>query len=425
MDEGTRLLRREAERPTPPAHPLPGIMERLARRQRRRRLGSAGVALVVATAGLLVAYSAFRSPDPLSVQAEGVARVTAAIDVEGQPGGIAAGYGRIWVVGRQMTWPDGTTWPDDAASQEDEVVEVEGDPVEDALLQAIDPASNQVVLRVSLREQLGRGVSPGMLVVGAGAVWVSDGHGGWIHKVDPATGDVVGSFEALDRPISVLRVAAGHLWYVAEGDPRVDRDPRWEALLVKVDPDTLETVATSPIGRCCAADLVEAGGALWLGHQVITDSRFHLEVLRIDPLTGETLEVISLDSGHWTPGDSLLGYMAASPRSVWVPRPSTRYVDRIDTTTGDVTARIPTGSFLLPDGAAWQGDFLWLGSLAGDRLARIDPGTNAVLVDRLDLPPIAHARAAADGALWVGESEEGRILRIELVHGPLPGPSPS
>ncbi|MGH2652884.1 MAG: hypothetical protein ACRDHV_00850 [Actinomycetota bacterium] len=424
MDEGTRLLREEAHRVAPPTDPFPGIMERLSRKRRRRRVAAAATAMAVAAGGLLVAYVAFedRQPRPAS-EPGGTGRVTAAIDVDGLPRDVAAGEGRIWVVGHQVVLADGTVWPDDVEGATGDVqpAVLEGRGSEDAVLQAIDPSSNEVVLRVSLKDQLGRDVSPGLLAVGEGAVWVSESRGGWIHRIDPVTGEVTRSLRAPRSPISVLQTGGGYLWYVAEGDPRVDREPRWEAELVKVDPVTLDSVATTPIGPCCAGDLVEEGGSLWLGHQVVRDSDYSLEVLRIDPGSARVVDRVALDRGQWTPGDTLLGYMAASPGSVWVPRPEAGIVDRIDSATGAVADHVEIGAFALPDGAAWYAGSVWVGSLGGTGLARIDPGTGRVTVEDVGVSELSHLRAATAEALWLVRSDRGEVLRVELG-GPVPSP---
>lgn len=413
MDEGTKLLRREAERVTAPIDPLPRIKQRLGRRRRQRRTMATVTALVVAGAGFLVVYAAFgdRQPRPVS-EPGGVARVTARIDLEGQPRDVAAGEGLVWVISNLLVHPDGE--PVQVPPGTD-VVELE-EAFHDAILQAVDPASNEVILRSSLREQLGRSVSPWFITVGEGSVWVSESGGRWIHKIDPATGEVVGSFEPIRDP-SVLQAAAGALWYVAEGDPRVDREPAWEGLLVKVDPQTLETVATVPIGDCCAADLVEAGGSLWLGHQVVRDHQFTLEVLRIDPGVTRVMDRVLLDRGAWTPGDTLLGYMAASPGSVWVPRPESGFVDRIDAATGDLADRLAIDAFPLPDGAAWHGGYVWVGSLRqGGALVRIDPVTNEARAESLDVPTFGgERRAGTERALWI--ADDTSLLRIEAAVG--------
>lgn len=139
------------------------------------------------------------------------------------------------------------------------------------------------------------------------------------------------------------------------------------------------------------------------------------------------LHRVPLDRGTWSPGDTLLGYMAASPGSVWVPRPEAGFVDRIDAASGGVSSltRIPIDAFPLPDGAAWYRGSVWVGSLQVGKLARIDPDTHEVTVASLDVPTIGHNCAWSEEALWILDSSSGRVLRVEAMAGPTAGPSPT
>lgn len=409
MTDAKEALRMAAQGVTAREDPVPGIMHRLARKRRRRRATSMVTALLVAGVGLVAAYTAFdgRRLEPASEPGD-LARVTATIDVEGIPRDVAAGDGLVWVVSGLTAESDGKPVE---ASPGAEVVEVEGPPFHDAVLQAIDPTSDEVILRVSLRQELGRNVWPSIIAVGAGTVWVAESPGFWIHKVDPHTGRVIRSLEAAGRP-SVLRVADGALWYVVDGDPRVDREPKWDGVLVKVNLQTLETEATIPIGSCCAGDLAEVGGYLWVGHQAVTDSEATLEVLQIDPKTAAVVDRVPLAQGEWNPGDTLLGDMAASPGAVWVTRPEAGFIDRIDATSARVSTRIPVNAFPLPDGASWYGGYVWVGSLEVGKLARIDPDSHQVTVEDLSLPTI-HRRSTTDEALWIADTASGTVVRVE------------
>jgi streptogramin lyase len=86
-------------------------------------------------------------------------RVTARIEVPGNPAGIAAGDGAIWVASPDLS-PDG-----------------------DGMLARIDPRSNRVVERV----QVGAYVEA--IAVGAGGVWLIDQHRPGLDRIDPATGE--------------------------------------------------------------------------------------------------------------------------------------------------------------------------------------------------------------------------------------------
>ena len=104
-----------------------------------------------------------------------------------------------------------------------------------------------------------------------------------------------------------------------------------------------------------------------------------------------------------------VGIVGATPAAVWAPDQSA-HVARIDTATGRVTARIPTG--LRPFSILATAGGVWVANLYSSTVARIDPKTNRV-VARIPVGARPYGLAAGNGAVWVSSSAEGTVSRID------------
>ena len=104
-----------------------------------------------------------------------------------------------------------------------------------------------------------------------------------------------------------------------------------------------------------------------------------------------------------------VGIVGATPGAVWAPDQA-GHVARIDTASGEVVARIPTGlrpfSVLSPAGS------VWVANLYSSTVARIDPKTNRV-VARIPVGARPYGLAAGGGSVWVSNSAEGTVSRID------------
>jgi YVTN family beta-propeller protein len=117
--------------------------------------------------------------------------------------GIAAGFGRLWVVSPPS-----------------------------AKVVALDPVSGRLV------DEIGVGVDPAAIAVGADAVWVTNRADGTVSKIEPRTGAVIGT-TAVGRGPTGIAAGPDAVWVANAGD----------GTLSEVDPATVKVVKSVPLGN--------------------------------------------------------------------------------------------------------------------------------------------------------------------------------
>jgi len=361
-DLETAILRHDASLAAPPVTESessrapevgePGPALEPAGRSRLRRVA----ALVVAAAVLVVlAYVAIDlvrdDPVPVTVPPNSVAvinpssnRVEQVISVGVRPGDVAHGEGSVWVAN-----------------------------LEDQSLSRIDPESRTVVRNVPLP------ATPDGVAAGAGAVWVVNGRLGTLYRVDPAFDRVSDGLRLGERAITFtdagVAVGPGSVW-AAFGDStlaRVDTSPVREA--------GLAVAGEGP------SDVLVAFGSVWVSNSA--DS----SVQRFDQRTFEAGSVRELTVGRRPTA------MAAGEGSVWVVCTEDDYVTRLESSSGDESARtIPVGDG--PRAIAIGDDSVWVANAADGTVSRIDPGTNEV-VKTITVGNAPVGIAVVGGSVWV------------------------
>jgi peptide/nickel transport system substrate-binding protein len=192
------------------------------------------------------------------------------------------------------------------------------------------------------------------LAAGLGALWVVDGAGGTVRRVDPATGRVVATVRVGNGPVAVT-TGAGRVWVLTAGDAnlvrltpdgRVDshvavgslptavavaRGSVWVAdgsagTVSAVDARTLAPRLTVAVGGQPRA-LARADGALWAANEL--DGTLS----RIDPAGGRVVATVPIGRGV----DTLAGARA----DLWVGDPAHGAVALVHGPTGAVVRRIP------------------------------------------------------------------------------------
>ncbi len=275
------------------------------------------------------------------------------------------------------------------------VVAVDGPLMNDGTEPAvhrIDPATNEVIASVPL---------PGRLCQGIGAspeaVWVCGPDG--LVRIDPATDEIVATVD-LPAALVVSRIAygAGSVWAFATSGVVPDN-------VVRIDPMTNAVTATIPLGRT-AATMAFGFDALWVTSPV--DDL----VMRIDPQTNDVVA--------WTEGIEAPGWIGIGDDALWVSLLAEKgsladdddaTVVRIDPQTGDVTASIATGGSLeIEGGMAATEEAIWVRA-PDPFLVRIDPTTNEV-VDTIDTVSGSGDIAFAFDSVWV-TTERGDLIRLE------------
>lgn len=256
----------------------------------------------------------------------------------------------------------------------------------------IDPATNEVIASVPL---------PGRLCQGIGAspeaIWACGPDG--LVRIDPATNKVVATVD-LPAALVVSRIAygAGSVWAFATSGTVPD-------LVVRIDPASNAVTDTIELHR--------SGGTMAFGFDALwVTSPLDDTLLRIDAATNAVEE--------WTTDVDGAGQVAVGEDAIWVSLlgehgsqadEDDATVVRIDPATGDVTASIATGgSVEISGGFAATADGIWVRA-PEPFLVQIDPVTNEV-VDRIDARGGPGDVAVAYGSLWV-TTELGDLIRIE------------
>lgn len=291
---------------------------------------------------------------------------TVTIQTGVNPAGIAVGGGYAWVANSG----EGTVWKIDLGNNRVVGKVVVGDPA------ALEGCESRNVHQTPHGDFRVRNCDlPKAVAVSRGAVWAGKGDTKSLVRIDPTT----------DRVVSTIPVGV-EPWYIAASDAAVWVSDWRTNTVVRVDPATDRVVATIPGLETGPTGLAIAPGAVW-----VASSRGNA-LTRIDSVTNQISTTLATDP---TPVPVAYAY-----GSIWVRnefKEGNGTVQRVDPTSGQVTATIPVGPVAGRDGidglAALDGG-LWV---AGLQLEKIDPTTNRV-VRRIN--HTCGAVTAGAGALW-------------------------
>ena len=197
-------------------------------------------------------------------------------------------------------------------------------------LSRIDPLTEKVVATIPLAS----GSAPTGVAVTAGSVWVADEHAGAVTRVDPATNTVVATI-----PVGPTGSAGPQIMTAGPGGVWVDIQNIKS--VVRVDAATNSVGLVVPLEGTVASD----GTEVWIGVDAGPDGLSH--VMRIDPVSGEVMTTVPIDS----PG--IYG-LAVGLGSVWV---SGDGLTQIDAATGDIVQHLDTqgddGNVVVAGGSVW------------------------------------------------------------------------
>jgi len=256
-------------------------------------------------------------------------------------------------------------------------------------------------------------LAPQSLATDGKVVWVLTSTGS-VQRIDPATNTATAGAQAGDPKdlVQGISVDANGAW-VTEWN---------KSTLFRVDPVTLELVATIPVGLA-AKGVLATGTAVWVADT--HDGR----VLRLDPATNTVVASVTVGPS----GNSGPNWLASGVGSIWVGVPNAFAVVRIDPITNKVqaTIHIPV-EVAACGGFAFTASNVWMPSCGGRAtIARIDPSKNVVAgIPRPDGAP--SWPAVIDGAAWVSvdrtPTAPGYLGRLSseqdaLDHRLSPGPT--
>ena len=177
------------------------------------------------------------------------------------------------------------------------------------------------------------------------------------------------------------------------------------------DPNVPSTVVAGGTPGAAAAPAV---APMWLQNlAVVADG-----VWMVDPATGAVSRFELADGARTATIDQPLDSMAAGPDALWTvstnPFRTSYALDRRDPATGTVLASAPVqrGAVVVGPTGVWYAD----ATLAGGRLARVDPATLAVGEPfDVDLPLFGEDLVATEDRVWWLDIEG--LMSIDLVSG--------
>ena len=201
---------------------------------------------------------------------------------------------------------------------------------------------------------------------GHGGLWITTGSDGHVFRVDPASKTVTAEIDIREGPVTELAMSKDAVWVSATSD------------LVRIDPMTDEVVARLH-SRKGFGDIGFGEAGLW----VISGANEDGEVWQIDPETSIVLQRVPLANPHYW------NEIAVGADAVWVTSsPNVHrdgmalvHLNRIDASTGAITADVPLGEG--PSG--------------------LEPSEGAASYAAL---------ALIEGSLWVLVSFEGQLFDV-------------
>ena len=246
----------------------------------------------------------------------------------------------------------------------------------------------------SYAPQVGIGVTDGAF--GFGKLWLAVSRSRTLVRLDQRTGRPAGAPIALPFPPGSVAASKDAVWVgVVPGEGQPDQ-------LLKIDPDTGETLATIsyPYG---IASLAASPSALWVA------ARRRARIQRADLATGDVLKTIRV-------GNNRSEDIAYHDGAIWAATPKDNAVHRLTTASGDV---IPISVGQQPRQLTIGGGVVYVTNYNSSDLYTIDEESLQVVGDplRLSVNPFSLALDDKRHTLWVGSQPENTLTRV-AVTGP-------
>jgi YVTN family beta-propeller protein len=249
-------------------------------------------------------------------------------------------------------------------------------------LTRIDGRSNAVVARIKI-------APGGELAAGNGAVWVTHPAAGTVSRVDSNTNRVTATIKVGPGPQGISS-APGAVWVANSDGPTVSR----------IDPATNRVMATIRVGPTSAASdrmsVTATGRAVWVG---VPDAN---AAVRIDARTNKIVARIHTAAS--------CGQLAVGKNAVWMTGAHCgNQIVRIDPVTNRAIGHVK-GNLSAPIGVVLAFRSLWVADLDAKTIDRVDTRSGRI-VARLAVGGYPIRLGAGFGSIWVRD-DTGRVLRI-------------
>ena len=263
----------------------------------------------------------------------------------------------------------------------------------------LDPQDGRFAGRIPLAE------TPASLAVAADSLWALSTADKTIARIDPTTRKVVQTFTTTGVPTD-LAVGSGALWVVNGGGSEAG------GMLSSIVPtsvsrlDLRSGVATRAIplrrgSRPIVFERKTGVGAIAIARDAVWAIDASGAIDRIDPARRKIVATVT-----GLPAEAI----AASGNDVWIDDGGTT-VARIDAHTNRITTRISVGASGL-DGIALGDGAIWVADSQDGEVWRIDPGP-PVVTKTIPVSIGVSSLSVGDGALWAANPSQGTISRID------------
>jgi DNA-binding beta-propeller fold protein YncE len=233
--------------------------------------------------------------------------------------------------------------------------------------------------------------APLRVAAASDAIWVASEPDGTLTRLNPNSGEPVGTPLRLGAGISGVAVGAGSVWV---SDP-----PRGEVL--QVDPKTGRVLATIAVGGH-PGPIAFGGGDVWVADE-----------------DGAGVSAVVAKSGRVVrrglPPHATPLRLAVGQGGLWVSSASTGNVRRIDLSTLRVDPSIPVGRG--PAGVTVAHGLVWVANSRSDTVTKVDPSIHAVVGDPIEVGGRPGGIDAGNSTVWVASAAEGTVTRIDLESG--------
>jgi serine/threonine-protein kinase len=238
------------------------------------------------------------------------------------------------------------------------------------------------------------GTPPLRLDAGPKAVWVTSEKDGTATRLDPETGEVVGSAHKLGE--GVTGVAVGSKWTWVTNPSR--------GLLLRIDPFSGRILKRIPLpGE--PGPLALGGQRVWVADQGGKG---------VTAVNAEAGEVAKRGLPPQSPGLRL----AWGAESLWTAVSAANVVRRIAPTTLVTSAPIRVGGG--PAGITVAGGYVWVASSRSGTVSKLDPLTLRV-VEQIEVDGHPGGIDGGTSAVWVADREDDAVRKIDLESGQVEG----
>jgi len=265
-------------------------------------------------------------------------------------------------------------------------------PVVSAGLERLDPRTLKRAATVPVDQARS-------VVVFGGFVWVADPRG--VEKINPATNKIVAHFTA-DWTFNVVATGDGQLWMSSGICGRAGNRQLCQTTVYRLDPKTNRAIETFRFRHGLGAgDLAVGGGSVWLADPIVG------RITRIDPITGKIQASIDVEnsSGSQFQANRAIAFARGA---LWVLQQPGNSVADIDATTNRIRDEL---SFPSPTNITTDSDILWISEGAAGSVTSFNPTTGARV--SVHVGGDAGWVAVRGGAVWVLDTESGRLIRID------------